>query len=166
MLQKDDNMQKMAAANIKYRRTKKSSALKDSIQQLMWSEGIFFGHNISRMDIGQFIHSGYFYSASSEALPTQHGNCTRVSCRSATGPYVAVRAGLEPTTTLRRKASTPPYATTSHNTYTWLNKSYSEWLSRGLYVDYKARIPQPPRRNLGQVFHSQLSVALRRETPI
>src|SRR6218665_1130002 len=71
-----------------------------------------------------FIHSGHFYSASSspllaisiaplqvhyysEALPTQHGYCIGVSRRSAQatvskglaqGPYLAARAGVEPTT--------------------------------------------------------------------
>ena len=59
-----------------------------------------------------FIHSDYFYSASSslllrnsEALPTQHGYCAGISRRSATvsegltlDPYVAARAGVEPMT--------------------------------------------------------------------
>jgi len=79
-----------------------------------------------------FIHSGYFYSASSSPLgPSnqrrsrlQHGYCIGVSRRSAQatvckglaqGPYMAARAGVE-TTTLRLKiidsTNAPPRSTT------------------------------------------------------
>src|SRR6218665_1222279 len=71
------------------------------------------------VSIHSFIHSGHFYSAHSSPLATtqrrsllQHGYCIGVSRRSAQatagkglaqGPYMAARAGVEPTT-LRLKA--------------------------------------------------------------
>ena len=65
-----------------------------------------------------FIHSGYFYSASSSPLLLRGAPDTaRILCRSFTlataseglaqGPYVAARAGFEPMTLLRQATNLP-----------------------------------------------------------
>src|SRR6218665_3610237 len=81
-----------------------------------------------QQQIHSFIHSGHFYSAptTQRRSPLQHRYCIGVSRRSeqatagkglAQGPYMAARAGVEPTT-LRLKAidstKAPPRPTWWH----------------------------------------------------
>src|SRR6218665_3116714 len=79
-----------------------------------WMTQVYYYIAIIHSFTHSFIHSGHFYSAPSSPLllrgacsRLQHGYCIGVSRRSAQatagkglaqGPYVAARAGVEPTT--------------------------------------------------------------------
>jgi|SRR6218665_338317 len=105
--------------------------LKSLIDLLYLEGGYDKGSEHMALFIHLFIHSGYFYSASSSplllrgALDTQHDTVREfhaevpqatVSEGLAQGPYVAARAGFEPTT-LRTKGvdstKAPPRPTPS-----------------------------------------------------
>ena len=69
--------------------------------------------------IHSFIHSGHFYSASSvhhysEALPYTARMQATVSKGLAQGPYVAARAGVEPTTLRLRVIDSPRHHVPQH----------------------------------------------------